>query len=259
VYEWTPETSPRAEQSALWIVGHMLRQGADVAVAECLPTRAHVAPYMSAAGHCGAIVRIVDLVISADESKARNVHNVRPEDIDAMAGAWVDGQSLRPPDNWLPTVEYERIAGGVRPPAPAETMPLAVATVCATWSAFVRGDTDAEAMTDAVVDLYSAHRSEGGQASSPTWAALQSVVGERRPQDEAFGEQRYPWPFWLSILGEEFGELAEAINETVFAAAKHPQRGGLDNIREEAVQVAAVAVAMIEHIDAEADAEGGTP
>ena len=51
---------------------------------------------------------------------------------------------------------------------------------------------------------------------------------------------------WMSILGEEFGELCEAINETCFKHPKHPERGGYDNILKEAIQVAAVSTAIAE-------------
>ena len=43
---------------------------------------------------------------------------------------------------------------------------------------------------------------------------------------------------WIVILGEEFGELCEAI--------LNRER---DNIRSEAIQVAAVAVAFVEYLD----------
>ena len=51
---------------------------------------------------------------------------------------------------------------------------------------------------------------------------------------------------WLRILGEEFGELCQAVNESLFVHARHPERGGIENITKEAVQVAAVAVSIIE-------------
>ena len=51
---------------------------------------------------------------------------------------------------------------------------------------------------------------------------------------------------WMSILGEEFGERCEAINDTCFKHPKHPERGGYDNILKEAIQVAAVSTAIAE-------------
>ena len=78
-----------------------------------------------------------------------------------------------------------------------------------------------------------------------TAAAL--VLSERARQVATWGTQdTNTWPEWMSILMEEVGELAEAINETHFANATHPERGGIENIRQEAVQVAAVAMSIIE-------------
>lgn len=84
----------------------------------------------------------------------------------------------------------------------------------------------------------------------PLSSAIQSIQAERRKQDEKWGDQSGNHPFeWMSILGEEYGELCEAVNETYFGNAAHPERGGAEKIRGEAVQVAAVAVALIEAID----------
>lgn len=82
--------------------------------------------------------------------------------------------------------------------------------------------------------------------------AIESIIEERERQDAKWGDQSGNHPFeWTSILGEEFGELCEAVNETYFKNGDKPERGGLDKIRKEAVQVAAVAVAIIEAIDKE--------
>lgn len=78
-------------------------------------------------------------------------------------------------------------------------------------------------------------------------AAIEKVISERISQIERWGEDTYNHPFeWMSILGEEFGELCEAVNETCFMNGTHPERGGDENIVREATQIAAVAVAIIE-------------
>lgn len=74
-------------------------------------------------------------------------------------------------------------------------------------------------------------------------ALLKDVLNELNRQDELFGCQDNVHPFeWMSILSEEVGELAEAINETFSEHIRHIERGGLHNIRNEAIQVAAVAI-----------------
>lgn len=79
--------------------------------------------------------------------------------------------------------------------------------------------------------------------------AIALVKAERRRQDSLWGDHSENHPFeWLSILGEEYGELCEAVNETYFQNPTHPERGGYEKIIREATHVAAVAVALIESI-----------
>lgn len=79
--------------------------------------------------------------------------------------------------------------------------------------------------------------------------ALQAVIAERKRQIKLFGDQSgTPLNAWLGILGEEFGELCEAINESTFENSRHPERGGIDNVFKEATHVAAVAVQLMEAI-----------
>ncbi|MFZ4394171.1 MAG: hypothetical protein ACOYOU_00935 [Kiritimatiellia bacterium] len=80
--------------------------------------------------------------------------------------------------------------------------------------------------------------------------AMDSVVKERERQDAKWGEQNHAPEVWLAILMEEVGELSEAVLLTRFNNGPDAKaKGGVDNVRKEAVQVAAVAVAMIEFID----------
>lgn len=98
-----------------------------------------------------------------------------------------------------------------------------------------------------------------------TLAVLQAVMTERRHQHAKWGVQRHDWPVWLTVLSEEVGELAQEIlalrawrfqrERVAFNGPKQIQvtnageRSHLRHMRAEAVQVAAVAVAMIEHLD----------
>lgn len=82
-------------------------------------------------------------------------------------------------------------------------------------------------------------------------AAIEKVAAERQSQIDKWGADTDNSPFeWMSILGEEFGELCEAINETFFGNPTHPELGGIEKIITEASQVAAVAVAIIESASA---------
>lgn len=74
-------------------------------------------------------------------------------------------------------------------------------------------------------------------------AALTSIICERQRQDEKWGEQNHDPFTYIAVLIEEVGEFAQA--------ALHHRFGGREafGMRQEAVQVAAVALAIIECID----------
>lgn len=79
---------------------------------------------------------------------------------------------------------------------------------------------------------------------------MMAVKAERERQEAKWGEQNHAAEWWLAILMEEVGELAQAILETHFdngPEAAHLR--GMDKIRKEAVQCAAVSEALIECID----------
>jgi hypothetical protein len=98
-----------------------------------------------------------------------------------------------------------------------------------------------------------------------TDTALESVKQEREEQHLKWGTQRHDWSVWLTVLAEEQGELAQQIlafrarwfayHENPFPTLQEQERFTNDMMeirglmRTEAVQVAAVAVALIEHID----------
>lgn len=78
-------------------------------------------------------------------------------------------------------------------------------------------------------------------------AALQLVDNERNRQDAKWGEQNHVPERWAGILGEEYGEYCQAVNETVFDNGPEERRkGGVDNMIKELSHVAAVAVGAIE-------------
>ena len=83
--------------------------------------------------------------------------------------------------------------------------------------------------------------------------AICDIRTERERQDKKWGEQNHLPQFWTGILGEEYGELCEAVNETVFTTAypdaARRERGGYENMRKEAIQIAAVALGFIECLE----------
>jgi NTP pyrophosphatase (non-canonical NTP hydrolase) len=79
---------------------------------------------------------------------------------------------------------------------------------------------------------------------------LAEVAVERDQQRFKFGTQRHDFTVWMTVLGEEFGEACKALLDQRKMAAEEAENPlGLKLSREELIQVAAVAVATIEHID----------
>lgn len=70
------------------------------------------------------------------------------------------------------------------------------------------------------------------------------IKQERARQDAKWGVQNHHPIVWCAILGEQVGEVNREILESDLELEK-----GLDNLRKELVQVAAVSVAMIECLD----------
>ena len=76
---------------------------------------------------------------------------------------------------------------------------------------------------------------------------IDKITAERTYQDEKWGKQRHAWPLWSTILTEECGEVAEASLNTHFV----PTPEHLKELRGELVQVAAVAIEILEHVEEE--------
>jgi len=72
---------------------------------------------------------------------------------------------------------------------------------------------------------------------------LEEIRNERLRQDAKWGEQNHAPADYLMILGEEVGEANKAALEAKFG------NGSLRLYRDELIQVAAVAIAMIECFD----------
>ena len=84
----------------------------------------------------------------------------------------------------------------------------------------------------------------GATLLTPRMAAVfEAVALERLRQEMKWGQQNHDPYRWLAILSEEIGEAAQA--------ALHDEFGGraAGTLRDELVQVAAVAISWIECID----------
>lgn len=78
---------------------------------------------------------------------------------------------------------------------------------------------------------------------------IEEVRLERIRQDDKWGWPRNHEPsWWLTILAEEFGEFAREVCDRSFENGEW-----LDNMREELIQVAAVAIAAVEDLDQQAE------
>lgn len=75
------------------------------------------------------------------------------------------------------------------------------------------------------------------------------VLAERARQDAKWGVQNHVLTDWVPILGEEFGEFCQAVLEGDTFNNGRRDEFTVDAIRAEAVQVAAVALAIVECID----------
>ena len=83
------------------------------------------------------------------------------------------------------------------------------------------------------------------------YQALADVLVERQRQDARWGEQNHQIGTWLTILTEEIGELCRAELALTFGEQDSVAEVNelLRQRRAEAVQVAAVALAIVEYLD----------
>ena len=84
---------------------------------------------------------------------------------------------------------------------------------------------------------------------------LDEVLSERERQESKWGQQNHPGSEYLMILGEEVGEANKEYLEEYFLS-KQPRPSNEEcpiitygKYRKELIQIAAVAVAMVESLD----------
>jgi NTP pyrophosphatase (non-canonical NTP hydrolase) len=79
-----------------------------------------------------------------------------------------------------------------------------------------------------------------------TSLVLSDVTIERINQFEQWGNQEHTWGEWLAILGEEFGEVCQAIQTLMGLISTKPTDAA--DLYKELIQLAAVAVQIAEII-----------
>ncbi len=75
---------------------------------------------------------------------------------------------------------------------------------------------------------------------------LDEVLAERERQDAKWGQQNHEPAKYFAILSEEHGESAKEVVEATFATNPAKRLKHLLNLRDELIQTAAVACAMVE-------------
>lgn len=77
-----------------------------------------------------------------------------------------------------------------------------------------------------------------------TTKVLGDILMERSRQNAKWGKQRHSYPYWLSILVEEVGEVSQAIQKD---SVSHKETDA-DDLYTELIHVAAVATAIAEQV-----------
>lgn len=100
-------------------------------------------------------------------------------------------------------------------------------------------------IADSVLEIASRSPTPGGGARAGAPLVLLPVLSEI-----ARATRKFPtWPtdplHALGVVGEEFGELGKAVLQAVY----EPHKSGRDQVREEAIQTAAMAVRFIASLD----------
>ena len=93
-YRWSPERFESAKYFAGEMMASAARMDADIIYADVLPKRDEVYALLAWVRSARKFydLKVYDLKITVEESKKRNIHNVRAEDIERMAREWEDWQ-----------------------------------------------------------------------------------------------------------------------------------------------------------------------
>lgn len=100
-----------------------------------------------------------------------------------------------------------------------------------------------------VIEAVAAHLGTDDERTRQLAVAILDAMKERVKQDQRFGVQDLDPFYWAAILAEEVGEYCAAAQAVRLLPDGSPDGQLLRAMRLEAVQVAAVAVAMVECLD----------
>lgn len=91
-YDWSPERFESAKYFAGEMMASAARMDADIIYADVLPKRDEVYALLAWVRSAREFydLKVYDLKITVEESKQRNIHGVRTEDIERMAKEWED-------------------------------------------------------------------------------------------------------------------------------------------------------------------------
>lgn len=79
--------------------------------------------------------------------------------------------------------------------------------------------------------------------------AVDDVIEERGRQEDQWGDQNHHPAYWLAILGKQVGQFGSTVLDREWESPDHTGVSADMKMRHEAVQVAAVALKIIEVID----------
>lgn len=98
------------------------------------------------------------------------------------------------------------------------------------------------------------HRTYEERVTVATGDPIEGIRAERIAQDRHWGDaatKEHTWAEWMLILGREVGEAQQEAGRLQWRGEWGPEDFGvLTDLRVELIQVAAVAVAIVERIDA---------
>lgn len=79
--------------------------------------------------------------------------------------------------------------------------------------------------------------------------AIAAVNDERDKQDGEFGRQRHDPAYWLAIIGKQFGQLSQRVIQAKWTKDQTAKAWSKQRMYQEAKQIAACAVALMEAIE----------